>query len=268
MRRKRNLAIQELIQTEHNYMEDLKMVRQVFFKPLGDSGCLTPAEMKELSANWDELERITKMFCKELKKLNSEDSYDSVGDLVLGKLAQLQGFVAFGEAQQSCLDLLERKERKDPKFRAIYTQCCANPVTRGFKLDYYMHLPIARVTKYPLVIERILKYSINEVTVLGLQSALDGLKGLCAEVNRRATDVENLRMLQWCQTHVKLEGMKPKLLFQSETHSLGLRKFLHSGILYKAKSSRMLVGLLFNDFLMLTIPDNTIDHPDSFKVSF
>jgi len=260
------LAVKELIQTELNYQDDLKMVRDVFFKPLGSSGCLTGAELREITANWDELERIARDFCKELKRLRSEDSYEAVGNLVVSKLADLQGFVQFGELQQNSLDLLETKERKDPKFKTVYAQCCANPVTRGFKLDYYMHLPIARVTKYPLVVERILKYTSNAANVEPLQTALEGLKCLCSEVNRRATDVENLRMLHWCETHVKLEGLKPKLTFQSETHSLGYRRFLHSGILYKAKSNRMLVGLLFNDLLMLTIPDNTIDHPDSFKV--
>ncbi|KAK6036379.1 hypothetical protein COOONC_26116 [Cooperia oncophora] len=34
-----------------------------------------------------------------------------------------------------------------------------------------------------------------------------------------------------------------------------MRLFLHSGVLYKQRSGRLLVGILFNDFLLLTTPD-------------
>lgn len=41
-------------------------------------------------------------------------------------------------------------------------------------------------------------------------------------------------------------------MFNSLTNCLGPRKLLHSGKLYKAKSSKELYGFLFNDFLLLT----------------
>lgn len=41
-------------------------------------------------------------------------------------------------------------------------------------------------------------------------------------------------------------------VFNSLTNCLGPRKLLHSGKLYKAKSSKELYGFLFNDFLLLT----------------
>lgn len=43
-----------------------------------------------------------------------------------------------------------------------------------------------------------------------------------------------------------------QLVFNSVTNCLGPRKFLHSGKLFKAKSSKELFGFLFNDFLLLT----------------
>lgn len=42
------------------------------------------------------------------------------------------------------------------------------------------------------------------------------------------------------------------LVFNSLTNCLGPRKLLHSGRLYKTKSSRELWAFLFNDFLLLT----------------
>lgn len=46
--------------------------------------------------------------------------------------------------------------------------------------------------------------------------------------------------------------VRQQLVFNSVTNCLGPRKFLHSGKLFKAKSSKELYGFLFNDFLLLT----------------
>lgn len=46
--------------------------------------------------------------------------------------------------------------------------------------------------------------------------------------------------------------LSQQLVFNSVTNCLGPRKFLRSGKLYKAKSSKELHGFLFNDFLLLT----------------
>lgn len=43
-----------------------------------------------------------------------------------------------------------------------------------------------------------------------------------------------------------------QLIFNSLTNCLGPRKILHSGKLYKTKSSKELHAFLFNDFLLLT----------------
>lgn len=134
-------------------------------------------------------------------------------------------------------------------------------------LQYYLLLPMYRATKYPLLLEKILKYTnADEADYKKLENSYESLKKLCEEVNRVATEIEDREMLYWCQNHVRLE-LKPKLVFHSKTNSLGPRKFIHAGILFKAKSGRVLVGLLFNDFLLLTTPGEQIDQPDSFKLS-
>ncbi|KAM7385237.1 hypothetical protein PAMP_001330 [Pampus punctatissimus] len=50
----------------------------------------------------------------------------------------------------------------------------------------------------------------------------------------------------------EIKDFLKQLVFNSVTNCLGPRKFLHSGKLFKAKSSKELYGFLFNDFLLLT----------------
>jgi len=52
-----------------------------------------------------------------------------------------------------------------------------------------------------------------------------------------------------------------KLVFNSKTNCLDQRKFLHCGTLYKHKSSKELVGFLFNDFLLLTVSTKPLNIP-------
>ncbi|KAK1905796.1 Intersectin-1 [Dissostichus eleginoides] len=58
------------------------------------------------------------------------------------------------------------------------------------------------------------------------------------QVNEGVREKENSDRLEWIQAHVQCEGLS--------------WKFLHSGKLFKAKSSKELYGFLFNDFLLLT----------------
>ncbi|KAF3841749.1 hypothetical protein F7725_023700 [Dissostichus mawsoni] len=71
-------------------------------------------------------------------------------------------------------------------------------------------------------------------------------------VNEGVREKENSDRLEWIQAHVQCEGLSEQLVFNSVTNCLGPRKFLHSGKLFKAKSSKELYGFLFNDFLLLT----------------
>lgn len=56
-----------------------------------------------------------------------------------------------------------------------------------------------------------------------------------------------------------------KLTFNSTTNVMGPRKFLHYGLLLKAKSGKEIVAFLFNDFLLLTTPDQSVSPHFSFE---
>lgn len=56
----------------------------------------------------------------------------------------------------------------------------------------------------------------------------------------------------WNQTQRRTRVLFQHLVFNSLTNCLGPRKLLHSGRLYKTKSSRELWAFLFSDFLLLT----------------
>uniref|UniRef100_A0A1I7X785 Intersectin-1 n=1 Tax=Heterorhabditis bacteriophora TaxID=37862 RepID=A0A1I7X785_HETBA len=77
-------------------------------------------------------------------------------------------------------------------------------------------------------------------------------------------EIDSLSAFVFFCSHQKAAIEALQLILQKPD---GERMFLHSGVLYKQRSGRLLVGLLFNDFLMLTTPDGHIDSPEAFKVT-
>ncbi|VDO93406.1 unnamed protein product [Haemonchus placei] len=125
-------------------------------------------------------------------------------------------------------------------------------------LTTFLLMPLGRITRYPLLIEKILKESDPRGDLYqDLDTALQLLRACVSEVNHAVTEEENVFLLRWAQSHVKCPPSLG-LDFTSDTRLLGPRSFLHSGVLYKQRSGRLLVAILFNDFLLLTTSDDHI----------
>ena len=94
------------------------------------------------------------------------------------------------------------------------------------------------------------------------------------KVNEGTRHKENTERLEWLQIHVDSAKnpaltLDEKLTFNSVTNLMGPRKFLHHGLLKKAKSNKEIVAFLCNDFLLLTYPANkTVGPQFSFEKHF
>ncbi|KAI6200427.1 BMA-ITSN-1, isoform a [Aphelenchoides besseyi] len=251
----RKQIIQELIETELRFSEEMLFVRNTFMKPfvrvIGETG------IQQVFLNWDSLIKIS-------KRLHSDLLKHTPGQVFCRRIDILEAFVQFCESQQTSISFLNELERSNPKFRKVYEQCMQQAKTMS--LHYYLLLPMTRITRLPLIIERLIKLTpIEDPEYERLTDAHQLLRSLLERVNEGIKDFENKSILCWCQQNVRCEDL-PNLEFTSETREVGSREYLHSGILYK-KSNKMLVALCFNDFLLLTIPNSPIDNVDSFKVT-
>ncbi len=116
--------------------------------------------------------------------------------------------------------------------------------------------PMQRITKYPLLIDKILEFTPAEHSDQGdCKEALECSKALCEEINKifdqACVEYEPFKKLFWLQKHVTLphKQIDQTIDFNSETRFLGPRTLLHSGILFS--NSKMLFAFLFNDFFLL-----------------
>ncbi|XP_072293292.1 intersectin-1 isoform X1 [Eucyclogobius newberryi] len=271
MERKRQGYIHELIVTEENYVNDLQLVTEIFHKPLLECELLTEKEVAMIFVNWKELIMCNIKLLKALrvrKKMSGDRMpVKMIGDILTNQLPHMQPYIRFCSCQLNGATLIQQKTDDNPEIKDFLKRLAMDPRCKGMPLSSFLLKPMQRVTKYPLIIKNILENTPeSHPDHSHLKAALEKAEELCSQVNEGVREKENSDRLEWIQAHVQCEGLSEQLVFNSVTNCLGPRKFLHSGKLFKAKSSKELYGFLFNDFLLLTQVTKPLGFSGSDKV--
>ncbi|XP_025989410.2 intersectin-1 isoform X4 [Solenopsis invicta] len=258
MERKRQEHIKELIVTEQAYIEDMRLVHEVFEKPLLESLVLSVDEIERIFINWRDIIACNDNFLRTLR-IRRDNSYNGVvrmiGDILCENIPRMSAYIRFCSCQISAATYLQYLTETSPEFVQVAQACQQDPRTKGMPLSSFLIKPMQRITKYPLIINKILEYTpIDHPDRQYLQEALAKSEEFCTQVNEGVREKENSDRLEWLQTHVICDGLEEQLIFNSLTNSLGPRKLLHFGILHKSKSGKELVGFLTNDFLLFVQP--------------
>ncbi|XP_062511538.1 intersectin-1-like [Corticium candelabrum] len=254
MERKRQEAIFELVQTEKRYTDSLNLVVEIFMEPMAENCILEENELSAVFVNWKEIIVSNDKLLKSLNvrlKMHEGEPIPMIGDILCEQLPRLTAYIRFCSRQLNACNVLQQKN--SPALREFETRCAHDSRTGGLRLSSFLLKPMQRVTKYPLLVEKILKYTpSNHCDHESLTEAQKKAEDLCNQVNEGVRMQENSDRLEWFQIHVNTTGLSEELVFNSSTNCMGTRKILYSGHLKKARSGRELFGVLFNDFLMLT----------------
>ena len=118
--------------------------------------------------------------------------------------------------------------------------------TGGLSLNGFLTKPIQRVTRYPLLIEKILKHtSINHPDYQSIQQAYECARQLNERINKQICDQENSLRLDWLQQHITFTADETStdgylfdelLIFNSITKFHIQRQLLLHGFLIKVRA--------------------------------
>uniref|UniRef100_A0AAF5RTI0 SH3 domain-containing protein n=2 Tax=Wuchereria bancrofti TaxID=6293 RepID=A0AAF5RTI0_WUCBA len=247
----------ELLDTEVKYCHDLTQCYEVFSQGLKD--IISTNLASQLFLNFEQLISVSTSIANALKKL-------SPGDVFVENFDSLRAYVEFCSKQQAALEMLNELEHNNVSFRQAYRSCCIK--TNGINFSYFLLLPMNRITRYPLIFEKLVKYTNpSDSKRKNLEKAHELLKLLCTEINDVISALDSSSMLIWAQQHIHCEAIQPPIVFPSSTRKVGPRCLLHSGALQKQLNGKILVALLFNDFLMLTTPLEPIEQLEEFRIT-
>ncbi|XP_066920269.1 uncharacterized protein [Clytia hemisphaerica] len=164
----RKEAVIELIETEINYGEDLKILKEEFYTPLKVNHICTPDEISKLFLNLQELVDVNAKLCASLQHgleeciENDDLNYISlaIGDVFLNNVEFFEAYEWYCVKQNESVELLKSLTKKSDLLR-VFLQVSAqeNVKLRKMDLKSFLTMPIQRIMKYPLLLSRIYKHT-------------------------------------------------------------------------------------------------------------
>uniref|UniRef100_A0A8C7VL51 Rho guanine nucleotide exchange factor (GEF) 11 n=1 Tax=Oncorhynchus mykiss TaxID=8022 RepID=A0A8C7VL51_ONCMY len=257
----RQAVIYELLTTEASHLRTLRVLDQVFFQKM--RCVLSSDELACIFPNLPQVYQLHVSLCEAMKKKRESPIVQGIGDIMLARFEGVAGEEFQEQASHLCsqqsqaLELIKNKQRKDPRFTHIIQECEASPHCRRLQLKDLLVSETQRLTKYPLLLDNIIKHTEAGSTDLPpLQRAQACCRGILQAVNEVVRETEHRQRLNQYQR--KLDPTPqfkvPPFPLQSFYLDLTSKTMIHEGPLtWKVSKDKTLEiqALLLSDLLVL-----------------
>ncbi|XP_036253681.2 rho guanine nucleotide exchange factor 2 isoform X2 [Molothrus ater] len=267
---KRQDVIYELMQTELHHVRTLKIMGALFRRAMLEELQLDPGTVQRIFPCLDELSHIHERFLAQLLERRRESlAQDSNKNFVIDRLGDIlvtqfsgpsaeqlrKAYAEFCSKHTKALKEYKDLLARDKRFQQFIRRVTRSPLLRRHGVPECILLVTQRITKYPVLIERILKNSKdNEGDCADLSRALRLVKELLSAVDEEVHAWE-LRGRLWDVFRRVDPRAKVPLCWDSRPGAFGRdellrRKLVHSGgMLWKTAAGR------FKDVLVLLMTD-------------
>uniref|UniRef100_A0A667WSR9 Rho guanine nucleotide exchange factor (GEF) 11 n=1 Tax=Myripristis murdjan TaxID=586833 RepID=A0A667WSR9_9TELE len=255
----RQAVIYELYTTEVSHLRTLRVLDQVFFQKM--RSVLSSEELACIFPNLPQVYELHASLCEAMKKRRESPIVQDIGDVMLARFEGAAGEEFQEQASQLCsqmshaLELIKNKQRKDPRFAHIIQECEASPHCRRLQLKDLLVSEMQRLTKYPLLLDNIIKHTEAGASDLpSLQRAQACCRGILQAVNMVVGETEHRQRLSQYQR--RLDAAPQFKVAASFYPSLDLttKRMIHEGPLTWKVSKDKTLGiqaLLLSDLLVL-----------------
>eukprot|EP01117_Protostelium_nocturnum_P016885 TRINITY_DN6766_c0_g1_i1.p1 TRINITY_DN6766_c0_g1~~TRINITY_DN6766_c0_g1_i1.p1 ORF type:complete len:874 (-),score=290.31 TRINITY_DN6766_c0_g1_i1:43-2664(-) len=255
----------ELLQTEKSYVESLKLVVDLFLKPIMDSiikanspsdGILPEADAKSIFSVVEVIYKINAEFLASLQKsmLDFAPAITKVAELAIPLTQKLKHYSRYIINYDNLMNTYSTCIRTQPKFAELVTSNREKPEMKGLDLLSLLIMPVQRIPRYIMLFEDMLKNTNNDhPDYPSVQEVLRATKETANFLNEAKRKAENTTRV------VKIQ----------ETLSGGVeivkegRSFVREGtvVLHTKKGSEYAHFFLLTDILL-----HTVQKKQKFKV--
>ncbi|NXB59938.1 ARHGB factor, partial [Struthidea cinerea] len=255
----------ELFGTEGSHLRILRVLDLLFYQRLRRENLLSREELGLLFPNLPDLIDVHNSLSESMKKLREEGPIiREIGDLMLARFdgaakEEFQRVAAtFCSYQSIALELIKTKQRKESRFQLFMQEAESNPQCRRLQLKDLIVSEMQRLTKYPLLLENIIKCTeAGSAEQEKLCRARDQCRDVLRFVDdavRRAENRHRLRGYQRRLDTAALDRTSNPLAAQFRNLDLTSHRMIHEGPLTwrvaKDKTVELHV-LLLEDLLVL-----------------
>ncbi|KAM9224653.1 rho guanine nucleotide exchange factor 1 isoform 2-T5 [Dugong dugon] len=262
---KRQEVISELLVTEAAHVRMLRVLHDLFYQPMADSGFFPLEELQNIFPNLDELIEVHSLFLDSLTKRRQDSGYliEEIGDVLLARFDGAEGSwfqkisSRFCSRQSFALEQLKAKQRKEPRFCAFVQDAESRPRCRRLQLKDMIPTEMQRLTKYPLLLQSIGQNTEEPAEREKVEQAAECCREILHHVNQAVRDMEDLLRLKDYQRRLDLSHLRQSsdpMLSEFKNLDITKKKLVHEGPLTwrvtKDKAVEVHV-LLLDDLLLL-----------------
>ncbi|KAG8217055.1 hypothetical protein J3R82DRAFT_5048 [Butyriboletus roseoflavus] len=268
--RKRQEAIFELISTEGDYVRDVQLIVELFYSRL--MAVLDEKATAMIFSNIEDILLTNTTFLSTLEERQRDCRLyiDRIGDLLEKHMPNMGVYLNYCVNQANAGKVLQQMRESNPTLAAQLQNLREDPSARNLDLSSYLLVPMQRLTRYPLLIRQILRYTDPSSSPSGaidpsasssstswgdiaeiqsISAALQAAEKILEDVNETIRDREGTERLEEISRALWIG--QGRLDLTAPTRHLGPRKLVKEGVLNKAKSGRKLRVFLCNDILVL-----------------
>ncbi|XP_043952788.1 rho guanine nucleotide exchange factor 11 isoform X2 [Gambusia affinis] len=248
----RQAVIYELFTTEVSHLRTLRVLDKVFYRKM--RSVLNSEELACIFPNLPQVYELHASLCEEMKKRRESPIVQNIGDVMLAKVEGAAGNEFQEQASQLCcqqtqaLELIKNKKRKDQRFAQIIQECEASPQCRRLQLKDLLVSEMLRLTKYPLLLDKIIKYTDGGSSDLpSLQRAQACCRGILKAVNEDVRETEDRQRLSQYQRRLDAAP-------QFKSLDLTTKRMIHEGpLVWKIGKDKQIEiqAVLLSDCLVL-----------------
>uniref|UniRef100_A0A8B9T0Q1 Rho guanine nucleotide exchange factor 12 n=1 Tax=Anas platyrhynchos TaxID=8839 RepID=A0A8B9T0Q1_ANAPL len=263
---KRQEVINELFYTERAHVRTLKVLHNVFYQRVTREGILNSSDKRKIFSNLEDILGLHVALndqMKAVRKRNETSVIDQIGEDLLSWFSGAaeekikHATATFCSNQPFALEVIKSRQKKDSRFQTFVQDAESNPLCRRLQLKDIIPTEMQRLTKYPLLLDNIAKYTELPEEKEKVKKAADHCRQVLNHVNQAVKESENKQHLEDYQRRLDLSYLKQSedpMMDEFRNLDLTKRKMLHEGPLtWKVNRDKTidLYTLLLEDILVL-----------------
>ncbi|KFW92730.1 Rho guanine nucleotide exchange factor 12, partial [Phalacrocorax carbo] len=263
---KRQEVINELFYTERAHVRTLKVLHNVFYQRVTREGILNSSDKRKIFSNLEDILGLHIVLNDHMKAVRKRNETSVIGQIGEDLLSWFSGAAeeklkhataTFCSNQPFALEVIKSRQKKDSRFQTFVQDAESNPLCRRLQLKDIIPTEMQRLTKYPLLLDNIAKYTELSEEKEKVKKAADHCRQILNHVNQAVKESENKQHLEDYQRRLDLSYLKQSedpMMDEFRNLDLTKRKMLHEGpLIWKVNRDKTidLYTLLLEDILVL-----------------
>ncbi|NXG54135.1 ARHGC factor, partial [Hemiprocne comata] len=263
---KRQEVINELFYTERAHVRTLKVLHNVFYQRVTREGILNSSDKRKIFSNLEDILGLHVALNDQMKAVRKRNETSVIGQIGEDLLSWFSGpaeeklkhaTATFCSNQPFALEVIKSRQKKDSRFQTFVQDAESNPLCRRLQLKDIIPKEMQRLTKYPLLLDNIAKYTELPEEKEKVKQAADHCRQILNHVNQAVKESENKQHLEDYQRRLDLSYLKQSedpMMDEFRNLDLTKRKMLHEGpLIWKVNRDKTidLYTLLLEDILVL-----------------